>query len=506
MTIEGYVKNKKLSITPKALLKAVKELGIPAKDINYVLTTDDVKILEQSRIMYVESVNKEAVNSVTDVITDRLVIIDKYKDTLKDPNLTPEEKEILKGQLDQIIAEKKYLEKTVRTLNGKSKKGIAAYERVTGLDPAIIDNGLEQLAVERYDMKMSRISGANGKLSQEYQKYSNLENRTYLSDFKKKANEARKEAVKARISKLQTKEASLQAKQKKIINKNLERYLKKSEKKYKKQDRLASKESEFVKARTENLNEQKITEQNIAAVEKDINRLKHGNLIDKTKAAFKTLDKVSLNSRLGILKSKQGFLNLKNQMRRGIRRIFHKEEKITKEAVNEPASVNPPIPGRGEPTKYANQQAVDAAANANPSQGNVVAIDSIEASNPQLFTAISSREDALNQMIAIMEKIENGEKITPTEFQNIISNPFIDKDEQKVMIELSKSPAFPGLSQDDKITLEAFKQDKQIMMNIKNKKMAELTEDEIDYLLNHNFDPKLFNIKEEQEQQLKPAM
>lgn len=218
MTIREAVRTGRLpNIGLDYLVRLCNTLNIPAKDINFDLTQEQLKRLQFSPAMHRKSVSQE-VRSAHNVLSDKYSkLIARYE------------------QLSHYMGESGYLDdskKEVDEIVDELKRAKNSYDNV--INNIFIDKqdlGFDSSVLNPVDSVKMGISNkglekTGDKLSNEYEKLDELRSRDYKTKFKKKINEKRINRVCAKISKLQKKQGKMQATQKKIVNKGSNKYAK----------------------------------------------------------------------------------------------------------------------------------------------------------------------------------------------------------------------------------------------------------------------------------------
>lgn len=219
MTIKDAIRSGRLpnTVNVNFILKACNTLNIPAKDLNFDLTSEQLRRLQFSPIIHVNSVNAE-VKSAHDALSNKYQnLINKYSNLsyyMGKSGYLGEAKEEIDHILSELEKAKNGYDDVIANIH-IAKDGLGFDNNV--LNP--IDSVIK-------DINDERISKNSDKLSVQYQKLDELNSKDYKTKFKKSINQKRINRVNARIRRLQAKQGKMQATQKKIVNKGSSKYAK----------------------------------------------------------------------------------------------------------------------------------------------------------------------------------------------------------------------------------------------------------------------------------------
>ena len=219
MTIRDAMRSGRLPrVGMDFIIKICNSLSIPAKDLEFELTDEQLKRLQFNPDIHKKAVGNEVKEAHYELTEKYRKLIDKYQNLsyymgksgyLDDP----------KKEIDGII---KDLEKAELSYSDVIR-GISIGGQNLGFDSRVL-NPVDSV---RMGISNKGIERTGNKLSSQYEKLEELRSKDFRSKFKMKKNEKRINKVCARISKLQAKQGKMQATQKKIVNKGSAKYSKK---------------------------------------------------------------------------------------------------------------------------------------------------------------------------------------------------------------------------------------------------------------------------------------
>lgn len=219
MTIRDAMRSGRLPrVGMEFIINICNSLSIPANDLEFELTDEQLKRLQFNPDIHKKAVGNEVKEAHYELTEKYRKLIDKYQNLsyymgesgyLDDP----------KKEIDGII---KDLEKAELSYSDVIR-GVSIGGQNLGFDSRVLN------PVDAVKMGISNkgIERTGDKLASQYEKLEELRSKDFRSKFKMKRNEKRINKVCARISKLQAKQGKMQATQKKIVNKGSGKYAKK---------------------------------------------------------------------------------------------------------------------------------------------------------------------------------------------------------------------------------------------------------------------------------------
>lgn len=219
MTIRDAMRAGKLPrVGMDFIVKLCNSLSIPAKDLEFELTDEQLKRLQFNPDIHKKAVGNEVKEAHYELTEKYKKLIDKYQNLSyymgKSGYLDDSKKEI-----DEIIGELKKAELSYSDVI----RGISIGGQNLGFDSNVL-NPVDSIVMNASNKAMQKTGD---KLSQQYAKLEGLKSKDYKTKFKKNINEKRINRICAKIEKLQKKQGKMQVTQKKIVNRGSNKYAKK---------------------------------------------------------------------------------------------------------------------------------------------------------------------------------------------------------------------------------------------------------------------------------------
>lgn len=269
MSIEDAIKSGKLpNINVNVLLSICKRVGIPASDLKYNLSNEQLL-----RLQFEPGIHKQSVNSQIKIYHNNLLsnydrMISKYEMLSKrmdsDPNLSSR-----KGEIDTLISNLK----TARENYNKVIDNISLGKNNIGFDSRVI-NPMDKVILNETSAKISREGSM---LRNEYAKLDKLKSNNFKTKFKQRKNENKIQKVCNRIEKLQSKQGKLQTRQQKIVNKGSLKYEKIRTKEFNKYLLDLQRYDAYANAVVANMNAQSNYSHDLSETKKELSALQGKN-------------------------------------------------------------------------------------------------------------------------------------------------------------------------------------------------------------------------------------
>ena len=328
MTIQEAISRGSLpNIDPKRMIGVCSKLGIPASDLSFVLTDEQLRRLQYDPSLHRTAVSAQVKGAHNTLISEYDELIKKYQALSermdKSPDLSSKKSEIDKILADLVTARAEY--------NGVVKNVFISKENM-GFDQNVI-NPVNRTIMGAIDSKLQK---QGDKLSAEYAKLDKLQSNKFKTKFKQKRNAKRIQKVAEKIAKLQGKQGKLQTTQKKIVNKGSSKYAKIKSKEFLEYRNDLQRYTAYADAKEKNVQAQRDYASDLAQTRAELHNLEsqigNGNVIDRAKnvaaRAKLQFEQRKLKSDLGRyqrqekiierLRNKKGMCRLSEQMYRQI--------------------------------------------------------------------------------------------------------------------------------------------------------------------------------------------
>lgn len=328
MTIQEAISRGRLpNIDPKKMISVCAKLGIPARDLSFSLTDDQLRRLQYDPSLHRSIVTAQVKGAHKTLISEYDELIKKYQSLSermdKNPDLSSKKGEIDKLLADLITARDEY--------NGVVKNVFITRDNM-GFD-INVTNPVNRTIMGIVD---DRLQKQGAKLNAEYAKLDKLQANNFKTKFKQKRNAKRIQKVAEKIAKLQGKQGKLQTTQRKIVNKGSSKYAKIKSKEFLDYRNDLQRYTAYADAKEKNVQAQKDYASDLAQTRAELHNLESqmgtGNVIDRAKNAVNRarlqFEQIKLKSDLGRyqkqeqiierLRNKKGMCRLSEQMYRQI--------------------------------------------------------------------------------------------------------------------------------------------------------------------------------------------
>lgn len=279
MTIQEAISRGRLpNVDPKRLIGICSRLGIPARDLNFSLTDEQLRRLQYDPALHRSMVTAQVKGAHNTLISKYDELISKYQNLAarmaNNPDLSSKKGEIDKILSDLITARDEY--------NGVVKNVFISRENM-GFDQNVM-NPINKTIMGVVD---SRLQKQGAKLSAEYAKLDKLQANKFKTKFKQKRNAKRIQKVAEKIAKLQGKQGKLQTTQRKIVNKGSKKYARIKSKDFLEYANDLKRYTAYADAKEMNVQAQKDYANDLAKTRFELQDLERqvgvGNVIDRAK-------------------------------------------------------------------------------------------------------------------------------------------------------------------------------------------------------------------------------
>lgn len=281
MTIQDAISKGRLpNINPTVLFRVCSKLGIPASDLSFSLTDEQLQRLQYDPAIHRATVTSQVKSAHNTLISEYDELIKKYQALSermdKSPDLVAKKGEIDKILSDLVTARSEY--------NGVINRVFISRDNM-GFDQNVI-NPLDQIRMNSIDSKLGK---RGTKLNAQYAKLDKLQANKFKTKFKQKRNSKKIQKVAEKIAKLQAKQGKLQTIQKKIVNKGSSKYTKIKSKEFLDYRSDLQRYTAYADAKERNVQAQKDYASDLAQTRMELHKLEQqigtGNVIDRAKNA-----------------------------------------------------------------------------------------------------------------------------------------------------------------------------------------------------------------------------
>ncbi len=297
------------NLSESEYLDLSKNLSIPAKDMDYVLSESELKRLIISKKVMMATINQNTKIAHQKSINEYDDLIKKYEDILSDMSSNKDREFIVKIINDLKEKKSKYSDK-VDNLGYDSAKNYINFEN---------DKSKKQeLENKKIDNISKQINQNDKVLNAKYMELKKLqEEKTKNPKFKDKIDK-KIEIINHQIKELQSKQINLNEKQTMIINKNTSKYIMKvneKQQRYRDEERRANAyaekmlDIEYKKVELEHEKEK---------LDNDINTMNVTNSADRKQKSKLKKDRAQINRQIEALKRKAGYASLEHQVCKGV--------------------------------------------------------------------------------------------------------------------------------------------------------------------------------------------
>lgn len=279
MTIQEAISRGSLpNIDPKKMINVCAKLGIPARDLSFSLTDDQLKRLQYDPSLHRSIVTAQVKDAHKTLISEYDELIKKYQSLSermdKNPDLSSKKGEIDKLLSDLITARDEY--------NGVVKNVFITRDNM-GFD-INVTNPVNRTIMGIVD---GRLQKQGAKLNAEYAKLDKLQANKFKTKFKQKRNAKKIQKVAQKIAKLQGKQGKLQTTQRKIVNKGSSKYAKIKSKEFLNYRNDLQRYTAYADAKEKNIQAQRDYASDLAQTRMELHNLESqigvGNALDRAK-------------------------------------------------------------------------------------------------------------------------------------------------------------------------------------------------------------------------------
>ena len=279
MTIQEAISRGRLpNIDPKKLISVCSKLGIPARDLSYALTDEQLRRLQYEPSLHRSIVTAQVKGAHNTLISEYDDLIKKYQSLSErmnnNPDLSSKKDEIDKLLADLITARDEY--------NGVVKNVFISRENM-GFDRNVT-NPVNRTIMGVVDSKLQK---QGNKLNAEYAKLDKLQSYKFKTKFKQKRNAKKIQKVAEKIAKLQGKQGKLQTVQRKIVNKGSGKYAKIKSKEFLEYKNDLERYTAYADAKEKNIQAQRDYASDLAQTRMELHNLESqigvGNALDRAK-------------------------------------------------------------------------------------------------------------------------------------------------------------------------------------------------------------------------------
>ena len=310
-SIKDYINKGELpnNLSESEYLDLAKLLSIPASDMDYVLTDNELKRLQTAKKVMMATINKKTKNSHQKANKEYDDLIKKYEDILSDMS-SDKDREFIINIINDLKEKKAKYSDKIDNLGYDSAKNYINFENNKSKRQELENKKIENIS--------KQINQNDKALNAKYMELKKLEEeKTKNPKFKDKIDK-KIEIINHEIKELQSKQINLNDKQTMIINKNTKKYIMKineKQQRYRDEERRANAYAEKML----DIEYKKVQlEQEKEKLDNDINTMTVSNSDDRKQKSKLKKDRAQINRQIEALKRKAGYASLEHQVCKGV--------------------------------------------------------------------------------------------------------------------------------------------------------------------------------------------
>lgn len=291
------------TIAEKDMIRICRALNIPATNLDFNLTDEQIERLLYSKDIHVLDVSAKTDKMHNDFLANYTNLRNKY------------------NELSKRMGSKGYLAQDKKVIDALQKGLEQAQKKYEDAIKDVENNTLSPLRRGVIGFYGDKIEKKDAVLVDKYKELDELvkNGKLYKTKFKQKRNYAKIQRVQKSIDKLRAKQGKLETKQKKVVNKGTEKYIKGKAKEHDAYLENLQRESIYAEKIINNRIQRADHKRDLAVTEKELKDLESKTGI---KAGLERMhlksDKRKLESKIKALKRKEGRCAMANQYSRTV--------------------------------------------------------------------------------------------------------------------------------------------------------------------------------------------